>query len=188
MANAFPECASDDHVMGVSNTRYLSSSETRVNAGIRGWMLHLSESTWCQESVGGTSFTNSEEQLLYSPDIFKPLLGYSIFKCISWLNGSFFGAWTLGFSERVSQDISNSANVASEYANFFFVCTSIVFLHKRQEATPTQKTNNPLSFDGFISSYVQHGTVFKFYKEQCIFSPKLNYFQDPIRYSYQCYE
>ncbi len=31
--------------MAVSNTRYLSSCETRVNAGIRGWKLHLSEST-----------------------------------------------------------------------------------------------------------------------------------------------
>jgi hypothetical protein len=39
--------------MTVSNTRYLSSSETRVNAVIRGWKLHLSEITLCQESVGG---------------------------------------------------------------------------------------------------------------------------------------
>jgi hypothetical protein len=31
--------------MAVSNTRYLSSSETRVHAGIRGFKLHLSEST-----------------------------------------------------------------------------------------------------------------------------------------------
>jgi hypothetical protein len=31
--------------MAVSNTRYLSSSETRVNAGMRGWKLNLSEST-----------------------------------------------------------------------------------------------------------------------------------------------
>jgi hypothetical protein len=55
--------------MAVSNTRYLSSSETKVNAGIRGWKLHLFESTLCQESVGGICFTNtvSEEQLLYSP-------------------------------------------------------------------------------------------------------------------------
>jgi hypothetical protein len=31
--------------MAVSKTRYISSSETMVNAGIRGWKLHLSEST-----------------------------------------------------------------------------------------------------------------------------------------------
>ncbi len=45
--------------MAVSNTSYLSSSETRVDAGVWGWKLHLSESTyWCQESVGGICFTN----------------------------------------------------------------------------------------------------------------------------------
>jgi hypothetical protein len=44
--------------MAVSNTRYLYSNETRVNAGIRGWKLYLSESTLCQESVGGICFTN----------------------------------------------------------------------------------------------------------------------------------
>jgi hypothetical protein len=44
--------------MAVSNTRYISSSETRVNAGIRGWKLHLSELTFCQESIGGICFPN----------------------------------------------------------------------------------------------------------------------------------
>jgi hypothetical protein len=44
--------------VAVSNTRYLSSSETRVYAGIRGWKLHLSESILCQESPGGICFTN----------------------------------------------------------------------------------------------------------------------------------
>jgi hypothetical protein len=44
--------------MAVSNTRDLSSSETRVNAATRGWKSHLSESTWCQESIGGICFTN----------------------------------------------------------------------------------------------------------------------------------
>jgi hypothetical protein len=43
--------------VAVSNHRYLSSSETRVNAGIRGRKLHVSESTGCQESVGGICFT-----------------------------------------------------------------------------------------------------------------------------------
>jgi hypothetical protein len=32
-----------------------------------------------------------------APDIFKPLLKGSIFKCISWLNGSFFGDEHQGF-------------------------------------------------------------------------------------------
>jgi hypothetical protein len=44
--------------MAVFNTKYLSSSETRVNAGIKGWKWHLSESTCCQEFVGGIRFTN----------------------------------------------------------------------------------------------------------------------------------
>ncbi len=44
--------------MAVSNTRYLSSSETRVNDGKRGWKLDLSESTLCQEAVGVICFTN----------------------------------------------------------------------------------------------------------------------------------
>jgi hypothetical protein len=46
------------HGMAVSNTRYLSSNEIRVNACIRGWKLHLSETTLCHESVGGICFTN----------------------------------------------------------------------------------------------------------------------------------
>ncbi len=90
--------------VAVSNTRYLSSSETKVNAGIRGWKLLLSESTLCQESVGGVKSSFST-----GPDIFKPLLKCSIFKRISWLNGSFFG----------SEHRSNGANVASQLANFF---------------------------------------------------------------------
>jgi hypothetical protein len=45
--------------LAVSNTsRYLSCSETRVNADIRGWKMHLSEPFWCQESVGGICYTN----------------------------------------------------------------------------------------------------------------------------------
>jgi hypothetical protein len=55
-----------------------------------------------------------------APDIFKPLLKCSVFKCISWLNGSFFWGWTSGFSVRGSQDLSNGANVASQLAKKFF--------------------------------------------------------------------
>jgi hypothetical protein len=33
----------------------------------------------------------------------------------------------IGFSERGSEDLSNGANVASQLANFFYVCTSIVY-------------------------------------------------------------
>jgi hypothetical protein len=62
-----------------------------------------------------------------APDIIKPLLKRSILKCVSWLIGAvfFWGGWTSGFSERGSQDLSNGTNVASQLANFCFVCTSI---------------------------------------------------------------
>jgi hypothetical protein len=37
----------------VSNQKYLSGSETRVDDGMISWKLHLPESTWWQESIGG---------------------------------------------------------------------------------------------------------------------------------------
>jgi hypothetical protein len=43
--------------MAVSNHRYLSSRKARVKAGVREWKLHLPESNWCQETIGGICFT-----------------------------------------------------------------------------------------------------------------------------------
>jgi hypothetical protein len=43
--------------VAVSNHKYLSSSETRVNPAIRRWKLHLPESNRCQESIGGICLT-----------------------------------------------------------------------------------------------------------------------------------
>ncbi len=67
-----------------------------------------------------------------SPDIFKPLLKCSIFKCISWLNGSFFCflffGWTSGFSERGSQDLYRMAPMSPLNTPTIFVCTSIVYM------------------------------------------------------------
>ncbi len=57
--------------MAVSNTRYLSSSETRVNAGIRARKLYLSESTRCQESVGGICSTNKWRSASLQPLTFS---------------------------------------------------------------------------------------------------------------------
>ncbi len=78
--------------VAVSNARYLSSNETMVYAGIRGWKLHLSESILCPESAGGFCFTKklNSSFSITAPDIFQHLLKCSIFKCIYWLNGSFF--------------------------------------------------------------------------------------------------
>jgi hypothetical protein len=70
----------------VSDRNYLSSSETKVNAGIRRWKLHLSESAWCQESNGCIIFTKSS----FSTTQFRiwqfqtdAETQYSILKCIS---------------------------------------------------------------------------------------------------------
>jgi hypothetical protein len=43
----------------VSYQNYLSSSETRIIANRRRWKLHLSESTWFQESLGGICFASN---------------------------------------------------------------------------------------------------------------------------------
>ncbi len=66
--------------------------------------------------------------LVLEIDNLKPRLESGIFNCISWLNGSYFEGWWLEFSERRSQDLSNCTNVASWFANFFSVFTSIVNL------------------------------------------------------------
>ncbi len=57
--------------MAVSNTRYLSSSVTMVYGGMRGWKLHLSEWTWCQESVGGICYTNKWREASLQPLTFS---------------------------------------------------------------------------------------------------------------------
>ncbi len=53
--------------MTVLNLDCLSSSETRVGPGLRRWKWHKSDSTWCQESVGGIWCTKKWKQLLYDP-------------------------------------------------------------------------------------------------------------------------
>ncbi len=94
-------------------TKIFPAVKTRVNAGIRQWKLHLSESTWCQESVGGICFTKKVKSSFYTTlDNFKPLLKRNIFKCISWLNGSFLGGEHRGFLKKGSQDLSNGVNGA----------------------------------------------------------------------------
>ncbi len=56
------------HGMAVSNTKYLSSSETRVNAGIKGWKGHLSEEILDARNLLVVFVSQmSEAQLLYSP-------------------------------------------------------------------------------------------------------------------------
>ncbi len=123
--------------MAVCNTKYVSSSGKCVNAGIKGWKLHLSESTWCQESVGGTCFTNKWSAASLQPLIFLNHYKNSLFSHATLGLTVHFLGWTSGFSERGSQDLSNGANVVSQLANFFFVCTSIVYEKMYMVVTPS---------------------------------------------------
>jgi hypothetical protein len=84
----------------ISNPDSLSSSETGVNPGIRSWKnTYLNELDVRKPLVQSIS-QKSEELRLYNLvwnlKNFKPLLKSGIFKCISWLNGSFFLGWWSG--------------------------------------------------------------------------------------------
>jgi hypothetical protein len=100
----------------ISNLDSLSSSETGVHLGIRGWKKQLFEWARRQKAIGGiyvmkkwraeTLQTGSEF------DQFQPWLNSGIFKCISWPNGSFLGAVIRAFWGG-SEDLSYDTNVAS---------------------------------------------------------------------------
>ncbi len=79
----------------------ISSSETGVNSGISSWKKHLSDWARCQKANGGIFFTEKWRAETLQPgldfDIFKPRFKNDIFKCISWLNGSFFEGNDRGF-------------------------------------------------------------------------------------------
>ncbi len=85
------------------------------------WMSSI-----CQKAIGGIYVTEKWRADTLQPgsefDKFKPRHESCIFKCISWLNGSFSGGWWSGFSEK---DLSNNGtNVASYLANVFFFLSS----------------------------------------------------------------
>jgi hypothetical protein len=93
----------------ISNPASLSSSETGLNPGIRSWKKHLSEWAQWQKAICGIYFTKKWRTETLQPglafDNFKPQLKSSIFKCISWLNGSFLGGDDLGFWKTESRPI-----------------------------------------------------------------------------------
>jgi hypothetical protein len=101
----------------ISNPDSLFCSETEVNPGIRNYKKHSSEWAWCQLVILIVYSTrNWRPETLQAGlefDNIKLLLESRIFECLSWLNGSLFGRWWSGFSERGSQDSPNGANVAS---------------------------------------------------------------------------
>jgi hypothetical protein len=79
----------------ISNPDSLSRSETGANPGTRSWKKHSSDRARSQKAIRGIYFTKKCRAKTLQPglelDNFKPRLKTSIFKCISWLNGSFFG-------------------------------------------------------------------------------------------------
>ncbi len=102
----------------------------RVDPGIRSWKKHSSDWARCQKAIGGISFTKKWRAETLQPglefDNFNPRLESSIFKCISWLNGSFFfGGWWSWFSERSSEDLhSNYTKISPLNLPTFFSCLS----------------------------------------------------------------
>ncbi len=102
----------------ISNPDSLSSCETGVDPGIRSWRKHSSDWARCQKAIGDIYFTKKGRAETLQPglelDNFQRRLKSGIFKCISWLNSSFFLlGWWSRFSERGSQDLSNGIHVAS---------------------------------------------------------------------------
>jgi hypothetical protein len=65
------------------------------NSGIKSWKEILSGWARCQKANGVIYFTRKWRAETLQPglefDIFKPRLRSGIFKCISWLNGPYFG-------------------------------------------------------------------------------------------------
>jgi hypothetical protein len=109
--------------MAVSNTKYLSSSETRVHA----WHTRMEIASIWINLMPGICWWYLFHKLVKrsfstAPDILKPLLKCSILKCISWLNGSFFGGEHRGFlKEGVKTYQTAPMSPSSQLANFLFL-------------------------------------------------------------------
>ncbi len=113
--------------MAAANTRYLSSNETRVNAGKRGWKLHLSESNWCQESVGGICFSNKWRAASLQPLIFSNHCWNAVFSNASpSLTVRFLGVEHRGFL-REGVKAYRMASMSPLNSPTFFVYTSVVY-------------------------------------------------------------
>ncbi len=96
--------------MTISNPDSLSSRETGVNPEIRSWKKkHSTEWAQCQEAIGGIYFTKKWRAETLQPgsefDGFEPRLKSGIFKCTSWVKGSFFWEWIGVFWKKESGPI-----------------------------------------------------------------------------------
>jgi hypothetical protein len=126
-------CADDRFLMSprgitVSNTKYLSSSETRVNADIKGWKWHLSKSNWCQESVGAICFTNKWSVASLQPLTFSNYCSNAVFSnASSGLTVRFLGVNIGVFWKRESRPIEWRQYRLST-RKFFFFCLHIYSL------------------------------------------------------------
>jgi hypothetical protein len=123
--------------MAVSNTRYLSSSETRVNAGIRGSKLHLCVSTWCQESVGGICFTNKWRVASLQPLTFSNhCLNAVCSNASPGLTVRFILGENWGFLKAGAQTYRMAAMSPLNLTTIFFVCASIFYGLDGTRVTP----------------------------------------------------
>ncbi len=77
----------------------------------------------------------SEELIFYNLvldyDNFKPGLESGIFKCTSWLNGSFFGGDDRGFLKDGVKTYQMSPMSPIKIANFFSAFTSVVYCFRQ---------------------------------------------------------
>ncbi len=87
--------------VAISNPDLLYSSETGVDPWMRSWKKRLSECVQCQKAIGGIYFTkrvkNWDSTAWFRIWHVQTQAWSGIFKCVSWLNGSFFGGWWSGF-------------------------------------------------------------------------------------------
>ncbi len=83
------------------NPGSLSSSGAQVDPDSRSWKKLFSERISCQKAIEDLYFTKKWRAETLQPDLqfdnFKPQLESDIFRCISWLNGTFFWGWWWGF-------------------------------------------------------------------------------------------
>jgi hypothetical protein len=134
---------------GSSNTRYLSSDETRDNAGIKGWKLHLSESTRCPESVGSIRFPNTWRAASLQPLTFSKHCSNTVFSNASpGLRVSFFLCEHRGFLKEGVKTYGMAPMSPLNSPTFFFVCTSIVYDINRPRATSRSRRWTYLSISG----------------------------------------
>jgi hypothetical protein len=88
----------------IENPDSFTRSGTWVNRGMRSWRKQFSDWARCQKALGGIYFTKKwrAEALQHGLEFLKksdPGLKEVSLKCISSLNGSFFGDEGLGFLE-----------------------------------------------------------------------------------------